>query len=398
MMIVVEPDETLAAELVERTTSRTQLVAGVEQARTYLGQGSDVNVVLVGQSVDAEPAYKLAEQLRVTRPALSVILMRHRIDTHLLSEALRAGVREVVQTRDVTALTAAIGRADRLAGALRDRAARDDDNAGPHGRLVTIFSAKGGCGKTTVATNLAATLADKGRHNVCLVDLDLAFGDVAIALQIFPTHTIAETTQTVDELDAEVMASLLTTHSPGLSVLAAPVEPSTAETLPAATIGNVLHLARSMFDYVVVDTPPAFTDHVMVAFDQSDLIIVLATLDIPALKNLKVTMETLDLLGYPRDKWRVALNRADSKVGLEMNEVEESLSIESAVRIPSSRAVPSSVNRGVPLMLDEPDHPVSQAIRGFAEQHVVIAAAAADSVPTHLRQDRRMFLRRKVKA
>src|SRR3954449_7278322 len=98
-----------------------------------------------------------------------------------------------------------------------------------------------------------------------------------------------------------------------------------------------------MFDFVVVDTPPAFTDHVLAAFDQSDMVALIATLDIPALKNLKLTLETLDLLNYPRDRWRVVLNRSDSKVGLALSEVEKTLRVPISAEIPSSRDVPASI-------------------------------------------------------
>jgi pilus assembly protein CpaE len=153
-----------------------------------------------------------------------------------------------------------------------------------------------------------------------------------------------------------------------------------------------------MFQYVVVDTPPAFTDHVLAAFDESDVLALLATLDIPALKNLKLTLETLDLLNYPREKWRVVLNRADSKVGLAFSEVEKTLRVPIAAEIPSSRDVPAAVNRGVPIVLDSPAHPVSMAIKRFAERQVLAGGPTSASIPKPLRDDRRgSLLRRKAK-
>jgi pilus assembly protein CpaE len=156
----------------------------------------------------------------------------------------------------------------------------------------------------------------------------------------------------------------------------------------------VLRVLRQLFQFVVVDTPPAFTDHVLAAFDESDYVALLATLDIPALKNLKLTLETLDLLNYPRDRWRIVLNRADSKVGLQLAEVEKTLRVPIAVQIPSSRSVPASINRGVPIVLDEPSHPVSVAIKQFAETFA--AGTTAKALPASLRTDNRRFgLRRR---
>ena len=191
--------------------------------------------------------------------------------------------------------------------------------------------------------------------------------------------------------------SLLTPHSPGLTTLVAPVEPGAAESIPAALVGRVLRVLKRMFDFVIVDTPPAFTDHVLAAFDESDYVALLATLDIPALKNLKLTLETLDLLNYPRERWRIILNRADSKVGLQLAEVEKTLRVPITAQIPSSRSVPASINRGVPIVLDEPGHPVSIAIKQFGEREIA-AGVPTKPLPASMRTDNRRFgLRRREK-
>ena len=321
--------------------------------------------------------------MRIKRPSLGVILVRKRVDTQLLSDALRSGIREVVSDRDDAEIRDAVTRAEQVAEAMREGGSDEGRVEAQLGRLVTVFSAKGGCGKTTMSTNLSASLADNGKRSVCLVDLDLAFGDVAIAMQLFPSHTLADAVPLGDALDPEAIHSLLTPHSSGVMVLPAPVEPGAADSIPASLVGNLLHVLRQMFDYVVVDTPPAFTDHVLAAFDESDIVALLAT------------VETLDLLNYPRDRWRIVLNRADSKVGLAMGEVEKTLAVPIALQIPSSRAVPASINRGVPIVTEEPNHAVSQAIRKFAENEVINAASRA--IPQQLRDDRRSFIRRRAK-
>ena len=176
------------------------------------------------------------------------------------------------------------------------------------------------------------------------------------------------------------------------------MEPEGGAAVTAALVTKVLHLLKQEFDYVVVDTPPAFDDQVLAAFDQSDVVALMATLDIPALKNLKLTLETLDLLNYPRERWRVVLNRADSKVGLTLAEVEKTIKSPIAAQIPSSRDVPATINRGVPIVLDDAKHPVSLAIKQFAERQIATQTARPDaSIPTELRTDRRGFMRRKAK-
>lgn len=399
MIVVVEPDALSQEALRGAAGSGSIVVRDLDAAIRRLHEDPDVDVVLIGPHVDLEAALDLAESMRLTRPMLGVVLVRPRIDTTTLADALRAGVREVVKERDPEGMTAAVRRAIELANAVRESAglAPTHDGDAELGRLITVFSAKGGAGKTTLSTNLAAALADNGRRNVCLVDLDLAFGDVAIALQLFPAHTLSDAVPLMDQLDEGAVSALLTPHSPGLTTLVAPVEPGAADAIPAPLVGRVLHVLRQLFQFVVVDTPPAFTDHVLAAFDESDYVALLATLDIPALKNLKLTLETLDLLNYPRDKWRIVLNRADSKVGLQLGEVEKTLRVPIAVQIPSSRSVPASINRGVPIVLDEPGHPVSMAIRQFAETLIATAGApAAKSLPPSMRTDNRRFgLRRR---
>ncbi|HVF03619.1 MAG TPA: AAA family ATPase [Frankiaceae bacterium] len=400
MIVVVEADA-LSQEALRGAAGPGSLpLPDLDAARRRVEESDDVTVVLIGPQIDLAGALALSEELRLSRPMVGVVLVRARIDTQTLTDALRAGVREVVKERDIDGVAAAVQRAISLSNAVREQAGlvASGGDGPPKATLVTVFSAKGGAGKTTLSTNLAAALADGGRREVCLVDLDLAFGDVAIALQLFPAHTLSDAVPMMDSLDEAAVSALLTPHSPGLTTLVAPVEPGAAESIPAPLVGRVLRVLKQMFEYVVVDTPPAFTDHVLAAFDESDYVALLATLDIPALKNLKLTLETLDLLNYPRERWRVVLNRADSKVGLALSEVEKTLRVPIAAQIPSSRSVPASINRGVPIVLDEPNHPVSIAIRAFGEKEIV-GTSAVKLPPAALRTDNRRFsLRRKEKS
>jgi pilus assembly protein CpaE len=396
MTVIVDHDSTGADFLGQALGGDVTVLPSIDSLLRHLEQNPLEDVAVLASSVDVEVAFELAETMRVTRPTLGIILVRRRVDTPLLANAMRAGIREVVVDHDAAALVVAARRAEEVARKIRDNAADEASGQGHrYGRVLTVFSAKGGCGKTTVATNLAAILAADGRRQVCILDLDLAFGDVAIALQLFPAHTIADAVPLAGTLDERGVSALLTPHSPGLTTLVAPVEPGSAESVPATLVGELLQVLRSMFDFVVVDTPPAFTDHVLAALDVSDLVLLLATLDIPALKNLKLTLETLDLLNFPQERWRVVLNRADSKVGLSLSEVEKTLRVPISVQVPSHRAVPASINRGVPIALDEPNHPVSQSLRQFAERDLLAGSAggrAGEPSP-----GRRGLLRRRVR-
>lgn len=399
MIAIVTADPETAESLRAAIGTSSQVYPSIDTVRRELQDSSDIRVVVVGPSVESGPALDLARTMRVAHPHLGVILVRRRVDTAILGDALRAGVREVVAERDLSAIAVATARALDIATAIlrqtSDGAYESDDEKG---HVITVFSSKGGCGKTTLATNLAAHLAGNGRREVCLLDLDLAFGDVAITMQLFPAHTIADAVSMEDRLDLTALQSLLTPHSSGLTTLLAPVDPGSAD-IPIATVTRLLDLLRENFAYVVVDTPPAFTDHVLAAFDRSSLMVLIATLDIPALKNLKLTLETLELLNYPRETWRVVLNRSDSKVGLTPAEAEKTLRVPIACEIPSSRAVPAAINRGVPIVLDQPNHPVSSAIRHFADREILARLQTPDGshIPEQLRTDGRGLLRRKAR-
>jgi pilus assembly protein CpaE len=390
MTAIVEFDPIGAESIKSALGPEAAVLPGLDALHAHLDLNLFEDCVVLGPSVDQQDVFALAEDMRVKRPSLGVVMLRRRIDTSVLAEALRSGVREVVQERDIAGLAAAVRRQRDIASRLREQIEHVDGVEAKvrRGRIVTVFSAKGGCGKTTLATNLAAAIADSGRGSVALVDLDLAFGDVAIALQLFPTHTIADAVAIGEDLDGPALGSLLTTHRSGLQALVAPLEPSTAETIDTKTVVRVLDLLAEEFDYVVVDTPPALDDHVLASFDRSDVVALLATLDIPALKNLKLTLETLDLIGFPRERLKVVLNRSDSKVGLSLPEVEKTLRAPIVAQVPSSRDVPASTNRGVPIVTDDPKSPVSIAIRKFIDDFV-ISPTGDDAIPSQMRTDRR---------
>jgi len=365
-MTVLWEADPLAIATLQPTIGSVSINADAGGLEATLSSEPGHSVVVVGPNVLVDDALDFASSQRLARPYLSVVLVRLRVDSSLLKNALRAGVREVVKFDDLPALADAcrdleeLGR--RLRGAETEQPKRTSDVVG---QVITVFSAKGGCGKTTLATNLAAASAKAGR-STCLVDLDLTFGDVAISLQLKPAHTIGDAVA-LGRLDESAVHALVTHHSDLLDALLAPVEPGVAENVSAALVGELIGALKQRYDVVVVDTPAAFSDQALAAFDATDDFLLVATLDVPAIKNLKLTLEMLQLLGYSRERWHVVLNRADAKVGLSVDDVQKMLNLPIAAQIPSSRAVPSAINRGVPLVYDAPGHDVSESIRRLAK-------------------------------
>ena len=350
-------------------------------------------LVVIGPEVATSDALEFASALRLTRPTVGVILTREWIDVSMLTDALSAGVREVVPAGDRGALLAACDRSRELSRRQLAALPAVAAEPAPEGKIITVFAAKGGCGKTTLAVNLGVVLAAGTDKRVCVVDLDLAFGDVAISTQLDPVRTITGALPMAGHLDITGAASLLTSYRPGLDMLLAPVGPGDVENVTPALVGELLAVLRGIFDYVVVDTPPQLSDHVLAAIDASAHLVLITTPDVPALKNLRVTLDVLDLLAYPAAQRCVVLNRSDSKVGLSPEDVERVVRGPVAARIPSSRDVPVSINKGMPITLDNPRHPVSQAITRFARQYLLEAAEPVSRLrrksPRHLWQLRR---------
>jgi MinD-like ATPase involved in chromosome partitioning or flagellar assembly len=377
MTILCDPDASAVQKLSLPDAGELRRADTVWEAARLLSSNPAELLVVVGPNVPLDEALRFAEALRPVRPAAGLVLVRAQVDVSTLTEALRAGVREVVQAGDQAALTAACRRSlevseGLLAGPLPEVAAPPAAD----GRVVTVFSAKGGCGKTTLAINLAVALAKDGRK-VCLVDLDLAFGDVAISVQLNPARTIVNALPMAGHVDTTGAASLLTRYRPGLDMLLAPTTPGDAEKIPPALIRELLTVLRGMYEYVVVDTPAQFSEHVLIAMDASAHHVLLTTPDVPALKNLRVTLDTFDMLSYPADIRSVVLNRADAKVGLTADDVIRVVRSPIALHVPSSREVPVSINKGTPIVLDNPAHPVSQAIVRFARDRLQARGPAA---------------------
>ena len=374
-VLIVEPHDgyaTWLANALSGLTDRVVRAADPDEAMAAVAaEGREVLAAIIGPSAGDRDALALAGALQQGTPDVSVVLVRRQESGELIRQALRMGVKDVLSSAsDETAVRTAAARALEIARTLRGRlgggAPTDAGEGWGPGKVVTVFSSKGGCGKTFLSTNLAVSLARSGVE-VALVDLDLHFGDVAIMLHLFPSHTIYDAAQNPG-LDALSLKSFLTHHDSGIWALVAPTEPTVADSINPGTIGNILKLLRSAFDYVVIDTPPAFSEPVLAAFDESDWLVMLATLDVPSIKNLRLTLQTMELLHFPKGRIRVVVNRADSKVGLRMPDVEKLLSSPVDTTIPSSRSVPLSVNKGSPIMLEEPKGPVAEAIRRVAAQ------------------------------
>jgi pilus assembly protein CpaE len=367
MPVLVENDAAWANALAAGLPAGAQVVASVAQLDNWLAKQDDEYAVVLGPNTDLNEAIALAERLRYDYPTTSIVLLRHELSAAVFQSAMSAGIPAVVAANDVDGLTAAVSRARVTWEAIRGPADASGDR---NGTVVTVFSPKGGVGKTTVAVNLAMAFSGTGASRVCLVDLDLGFGDVAITLQLIPEHTIDEAVGAEEHLDFSLLETLLTRHD-NCSILAAPTHPEGKDRISPALIRRVLRVLRRHFDFIVVDTSPSFDDQVLHAFDETDECILVATLDVPTVKNMKLAIETLDGLDLVPGHRHLLLNRADDEVGLSPSNVETLLKMPVATALPTALAVANATNHGRPIVLSRPEHPVSKAL-------VKLAASLSD--------------------
>jgi pilus assembly protein CpaE len=232
--------------------------------------------------------------------------------------------------------------------------------------MICVLGPKGGTGKTLTSCNLAVSLAQEGRK-VAIVDLDLQFGDVGLALGLAPQRTVYDLAKAGGSLDAEKVEGYLVPHSSGVRVLMAPTRPDQAGAISVEFLRDVYAALRASNDFVVVDTPPGFTPEVIASIDSSSHVCMVGMLDSLSLKNTKLGLETLELMGYERSRVQVLLNRADSRVGISQDEVVSIIGTSPDVLVPSDREIPCAVNEGTPVVAAKSRSEAARAFRSLAE-------------------------------
>jgi pilus assembly protein CpaE len=307
-------------------------------------------------------------------PAVVAVTERH--PSPWFQEALALGVDDVIvlpQSPESLGLVAAKAKAMRgrrlalTAGQVAVKARRE-------AHIVTVFSTKGGSGKTVIATNLAVCFARAGKRTL-LVDFDLHSGDDALVLGLSPRWTVLDLVQSPGDLDAEKLAGFVTRHSSGVDLLPAPTRPDEEELVAIERLEPLLQIARESYDVVVVDTSSQFSPAVLLGIDHTDTLLLVGASDVPTIKSLKIALETLELLEIDVTDVRIVMNRSGAKVGLEDRDVERTLRRQISYTIASDRAIPISVNRGQPVVIDAPKARVARSLFDMAASiHTAVGA------------------------
>jgi pilus assembly protein CpaE len=322
------------------------------------------------------------EAIRSKQPAVQIVILSVQSDQNYMRRAMLAGARDFLTKPPMgDELISAIRRAGVIAQSERSKSAPVQvaptlgNNVMPHGfgmpkgKIVTVYSPKGGVGCTTIAVNLALTLHNEDTR-VALVDGNLQFGDVAVFINEQGKNTIIDLTPRADELDPEIVEEVMLKHAAsGLHILAAPNKPEYAEKVTSSQFSAVLEYLRQMYAYVVVDTASLLTDVTLSAIDVSDLLVLITTQDIPSIKNCRLFLDLSQTLGMERERVLFIMNRYDKRINITPERVAENLKQEVTSVIPLDEAtVMKAVNRGVPFVLESKNQPASRGIFSLAEQ------------------------------
>lgn len=375
-VVVVEKDH-------EERTTITNMLSNVEyikvigdaenQEQTFdLLENSDPDVLIIGVDVDGN-GYRLAERIAGEYPEVCTIIAEKELGEETLRKAMFVGAKDVIvqpftPSRLVDSIYRSYQTEKKKQIVQRDRNPKLRKQA-KQGQVITVFSTKGGVGKTFVSTNLAVSLAQVTGEKVVLVDLDLDFGNAALALDIVPRYTISDIINDIRNLDRDLMESYLIPHKSGIKVLPANSTPQITEFITADHIQIILKVLQSSFDYVVVDMPARFYEPVMPAFQVADMLMLITTPDVATLRNIKASLLTLHDLNYPRNKVKILLNRAETRGEIRVKDVETTLNTSLIGIIPAEyKMVLSSLNKGDPVVLLYPRAKISRNFLELAQK------------------------------
>ena len=340
------------------------------------------DVVLMDINMPDIDGITATETIRQQSPHIQVVILSVQGDPNYMRRAMLAGARDFLTKPPMgDELISAIKRAGEMAHLERAKGAKQQmvmgvasgpsamgGSANQLGKIVVVYSPKGGTGCTTIAVNLAIALNNEETRTV-LVDGNLQFGDVAVFVNEQGKNTILDIAPRVDDLDAEIIEEILIRHeASGIRILAAPQRPELAEKISSDQFVKVLQFMQRIYSYVVVDTSSILTDVILSAIDLSDVVVIVTTQEIPAIKNSRLILDLLSTMGISKDRIIFAMNRFDKRISITPERVGENLKHEISAVIPLDEKVAiTAVNRGIPFMLDNKSQLIGRGIFSLAE-------------------------------
>lgn len=343
----------------------------------------DPDVVLMDINMPDIDGISATEEIRQKSPHIQVVILSVQGDQNYMRRAMLAGARDFLTKPPMgDELISAIKRAGEMAHMERDKGSKQRMVAAPgggssmmagfapvsNGKIITVYSPKGGTGCTTIAVNLAIALNNEDTRTV-LVDANLQFGDVSVFVNEQGKNTILELAPRIDDLEPDVVEEILVKHdASGIRILGAPQRPEMAEKISSDQFAKVLKMLQRMYSYVVVDTSPILTDVILSTIDVTDVILLVTTQEIPSIKNARLFLDLVHTMGINKERIVFAMNRYDKRIAITPERISENLKHEIAASIPLEEKVAiTAVNRGVPFMLDNKSQAIGRGIFSLAE-------------------------------
>src|SRR5512135_1054435 len=378
-------------------------VAATGREAVQLARELQPNIVMMDINMPDMDGITAVEMITRDVPISQVIMMSVQSEADYLRRSMLAGARDFL-TKPFTSdeLISTIRRVHRM-GQTRGpmvaqktamqtvpaQASRSSINlpvlSERNGSVIVVFGPKGGIGTTTIAVNLAIALQQRPDTSVALVDASLQFGDVGVLLNLQPTRNIGDLIETINDLDADSINTVAMAHASGIKVLLAPARPEVADLVQPEHLKIILDALTQSFDYVVVDSASVINEMILTAMDRAVRIVLVATPDIPTIKNARLFFEITDALNYEPNKIMLVLNKMDKRSRISAQMIEENVKHPVSVQIPTDDAmVLNSINDGVPFMADSRTKPIAQAIQQLADR---IVAEVSTPLPEAVAQE-----------
>ena len=359
-----------------------EIVGKAEDGNQVVEMASELNpdVILLNLEIEGMDAVEAAKMVLNENPRTIVVMVFTEKNKNHIKRAMTAGIRDyIVKPFTMNSLVDTIVNLYDMENKRReslkiDEVVLSDSESVPHiapqidSKVITVFSTKGGVGKSILAINLAVSLAEKTDKNVALIDLDLSSGDVAIMLDLYPKRTITELIKDMPILDSEILDEYLVKHDSGISVLPAPISPEQAEYITPLNLEKIMKVLVNNYHYIVIDTGPSFRDINLAALDMSDRILFVTTLDIATVKNARVGLDIMRKLNYEDKKISMVLNRYHKKFGITIKDLEKTAKKDITAIVPmDDRTVINSINTGEPFVVKQSRKPVSKRISQISD-------------------------------
>ncbi len=337
--------------------------AGYGIEAVTLAKKSDPDVIVIAIEEPTIRALQTVEALSDLLPGTAIIAYSTIREPEAMRKAMLAGVSDFlaapVKDEDlVNSIYTILAQQERK----RQRIAGEADEPVAAGSVITVFGAKGGIGKTTIATNVATALVQKTHQSAVLIDLDTRFGDVGILMDIPVERSIADLAVEEDSITTEMVQDCLYQHNSGVYILPAPIRPTDWRNVHAGHIEKIVTTLTQSYDYVVLDTPGTFNDIVARALELASVVVLVATVDMASLKDTLLALDMLRSWNFPQEKIKLVINATNEATNVQPHEVKRMLGREVFWSIPYDRNISTATQLGMPIVLAKPQSKASESI------------------------------------